>query len=101
MHSFEALLRGVSFRPIEAKAIVIKLQPDDELVLEREPENEYDENAIRVLCPKTGEFLGFVAKEVALEIAPLMDTGTQFTCKVGDRFTPAIVALKIDEATAH
>jgi hypothetical protein len=100
MPNFEAMLRGVSFRPIEAKAIVVKLQENDELTLEREPENEFDTNAIRVLHPPSGEFLGFVAKEIAADIAPLMDRGTQFTCKVGNRYTPAVVALVIDEAVS-
>jgi hypothetical protein len=48
--------------------------------------------------PPSGEFLGFVAKEVAADIAPLMDNGIQFTCKVTDRYTPAVVGLAIDEA---
>ena len=95
---FESLLRGVSFRPIEAKAIVIALQDGEELNLEREPENAHDVNAIRVVHPPSGEFLGFVAREVAADIAPLMDNGMRFTCKVNGRYTPAVVGLDIDEA---
>lgn len=100
-HKFEALLRGVSFRPIEAKSIVTQLQSGEDLKLEREPENEYDTNAIRVIHPPSSEFLGFVAKEIAADIAPLMDNGIQFTCKVTDRYTPAVVGLAIDEATVN
>lgn len=94
--SFEALLRGVSFRPIEAKAIVNGLQEGSTLLVEREPTNNFDKNAIRVLDPDSGEFLGFVAKEIAVELAPWMDQGIEYTCTVGDRFSPAVVLLRLN-----
>ena len=39
---FEAHLRGVNFRPIEAKAIVNQLENGDLLNLERDPFNGYE-----------------------------------------------------------
>ncbi len=92
---FEALLRGVSFRPIEAKMVVKDLEEGTALMLEREPDNKYDENAIKVIHPESEEFIGFVQKEVACDIAPWMDRGFHFTCHVGDRMSASVVILKI------
>lgn len=82
MTEFTAYLRGVSFRPVEAKAIVNGLEEGDALVLQREPGNAFDENAVMVLDPETQIHLGYVAKEVAVDLAPLMDAGTEFVCEV-------------------
>lgn len=50
--------------------------------LTREPENPYDRNAILVELPvRGGQYkidLGYLPKEIAAEVAPLMDAGTQF-----------------------
>ena len=43
-------LAGLAFRPAEAKDIVKMLRPGMQLTLEREPENPWDENAIRVFA---------------------------------------------------
>lgn len=94
---FEAVLRGTSFRPIEAKAIVNQLNDGDILALMREPENRFDANAIMVLAPDTNDHLGYVAKEVAVELAPLMDEGRVFTCKVNGRMSASVVTLLIED----
>ena len=74
MTEVTAHLRGVNFRPPVAKEVVLALNVGDKLLLEREPSNKFDENAIRVLHPdeeaEDSKFLGFVAKEVAAVIAP-------------------------------
>ena len=44
----------------------------DQLILERDPLNEFDPNCIRVLTT-TGKWIGFVPKETAAEVAPIMD----------------------------
>jgi hypothetical protein len=79
---FEAILRGVNFRPASAKEVVTNLEEGQKLNLEREPGNEYDENAIKVIEPESGEFIGYVAKEIAAELAPHMDAGIAFSCMV-------------------
>lgn len=79
---FLTALMGVNFRPAEVREIVksgaIEQMP---LHLERDPHNEYDANAIKVIASDTEEdhFVGFVAKEVAEEIAPLLDQGYETT----------------------
>lgn len=94
--SFEALLRGVSFRPIEAKAIVKDLEEGTGLLIEREPFNAFDANAVMVRWPEDDTHLGYVAKEIAAELAPWMDQGWHFTCVVDLRMSASVVSLKIE-----
>jgi hypothetical protein len=83
MPSFPGVsLVGTHFRPPEAKEYVSALAVGDELVLEREPENEYDQNAIRVLSSADGIHLGYLARDQAVWIAPYLDEGTTFTTTV-------------------
>lgn len=71
MSTFLATSVGASFRPKEAKDIIRSLEIGDEIQLEREPDNAYDENAIKTLF--NGTHIGYVEKDVAVEIAPLLD----------------------------
>ena len=75
-----ASLNGVQFRDASVKEVVRELNVDDELTLERDPENAYDTNAIKVL--QDSIFLGFVEKDVAAEIADRLDNGDEYTCTV-------------------
>lgn len=80
---FTAALMGVNFRPTEVREFVKDSETFESypLTLEREPNNQYDANAIRVIAdvgyPEhcDTQFVGFVAKEVAEELAPLLDSG--------------------------
>lgn len=79
---FQAELRGAQFRPAECKEHLKSLADQEDVVLEleRDPNNEYDEFAIKLI--HEGHFLGFVQKDVAEEIAPLMDEGQTFTATI-------------------
>ena len=79
---FEAILRGVNFRPASAKEVVTNLEEGAKLTLERAAGNPHDENAIKVIEPESGEFIGYVAKEIAADLAPLLDDGVSFSCAV-------------------
>lgn len=46
------------------------------MVLEREPENEFDKNAIKVLVGKTQ--LGYVPKKIARKMAKLLDNNINY-----------------------
>jgi hypothetical protein len=96
MTEFTAYLRGTSFRPITAKTIVAGFQGGEALLIEREPHNQFDPNAIMVLDPETREHLGYVAKEVAVELAPMMDEGRFFSCRVESAMMKSVV-LEIHE----
>lgn len=51
-------------------------------ILMREPENKFDDNAIMVkLSVKNGQHtpeLGYVPKDIAADIAPMIDSGIEF-----------------------
>lgn len=82
MTTYLTPLMGASFRPTEIKDAIRGLEVGDELRLERDHENEYDENAIQ-LVTDDGVFLGFVRKELAAELAPILDDdGTEFYARV-------------------
>ncbi len=82
MVTYISVLRGSKFRPMEAQAVVARLETDEAVELEREPDNPYDENAIKVIAH--GEHIGYVAKEDAVEIASIMDNHTTVNCLISD-----------------
>ena len=96
MTEFRCLLAGARFRPAEAQAVVLELEPDATLDLVREPENPYDPNAIQVHSDE--HFIGFVAKQVAEDLAPLMDAGESFTCRTAGHQAPLMPYLVIESA---
>lgn len=53
---------------------------DDSLDLVREPNNEFDSNAISLF--KDGRKLGHVSKKMASFIAPQMDAGIEYHCSI-------------------
>lgn len=53
------------------------------LLLEREPSNAFDRNAVKVVT-KDGKLLGYLNRGLASEIAPLMDSGKRFSCLIKD-----------------
>ena len=71
---------GMHFRGAEAKATVAAFEPPVALRLEREPENPYDANAIKVYYGD--QHIGYIEKSSAAFIALDMDAGIQFTCTV-------------------
>lgn len=94
--SFSALLMGVSHRPIEAKVIVKDLPQGSALLISRDYANQFDSNAIRVNHPISDLHLGFIAKQVAAEMAPWMDKGWHFTCTTSDRVSTYVMWLNMD-----
>lgn len=73
-------LVGAYHRGPEAEAMTEALLPGDELSLEREPANQYDPNAIKVLLRET--HLGYVARQTAAFMALYMDEGHKFSARV-------------------
>ena len=97
--SLTAPLRGTQFRPEEARNVVMGLTVGEALDLEREPDNSYDANAIKVLSPAhEGEaaFLGYVAREIAESLAPAMDSGVNYSVVVFGFQTPTTPVLAIE-----
>jgi hypothetical protein len=87
-------VRGVSFNNAngERRELIIqtRCQAGDALLLLREPENEYDSNAIAVtrLIDKDGknveavDMLGHISRDLAERLAPDMDAGETIVAEV-------------------
>jgi single-stranded-DNA-specific exonuclease len=77
--SFHTKLAGVSFEG--RQDVVATLQPGDPLRLVRQPDNEFDPNAIAVLAP-SGEQVGFLNRRLASVLAPALDAGGRWDVAV-------------------
>lgn len=77
-------IKGVRFRPGPAHAIVQSLVYGEQLELERDPNNKYDEWAIKLVA--RGEFVGFVQKDIAAHLAPQLDAGQLYDATASDMF---------------
>lgn len=75
-----ATLMGAAHRDAAARSIVQSLREGDALTLERDPDNAYDENAVRVMWQDV--WVGFLERGVAAEVGPRMDAGESFACTV-------------------
>lgn len=71
---------GMHFRGPDAKEAAASLEPGTMLRLEREPDNQYDPNAIKVFFESL--WIGYIERGQAAWIAPLMDEGATPTCTV-------------------
>lgn len=71
-------LAGVTFNGRQAN--IKKCSEGDQLNLVREPDNQFDKYAIKAL--KDDLDLGYIPANIAREMAPLMDSGTQFHCVI-------------------
>lgn len=70
---------GVSFVPEYPKNI-LSLVNADMVHLVRNPDNQYDQNAIEV---RSGDqLLGHIPKDIAARLAPRMDAGTSYVAAV-------------------
>lgn len=83
-------LAGLNFRPASAKEAVDNLELGATLRLQRDPENEYDSNAVQVLVETDDadqgdvhcEFIGFIPKVDNTEVAEHLDSDGEYTCTV-------------------
>ena len=94
MTTFFAELRGINFRPIETQVYALNMSEGQDVSLEREPDNKYDENAIKVIAED--HFIGYVAKEVAEDLAPILDAGDSYHGFILDMANPKKPMLQID-----
>jgi single-stranded-DNA-specific exonuclease len=76
--SFPTKVMGVSFE--QRQDLVAGLVPGHELELKRQPDNPVDANAIAVWF---GNFhIGFLRKQIAKHLAPLIDGGVRYTARI-------------------
>ena len=73
-HVIETRVVGVTFE--DRQAVVSKLVCGEHVLLRREPNNPFDQNAIRVER-EDGEQIGYLDRHLASEIAPKFDGDEQ------------------------
>lgn len=69
-------LVGVKFPEIQAN--ITLCTTGDQLTMEREPDNPFDPNAIRVY--KSTIPLGYINRDLASQLAPRIDDGVEYVC---------------------
>jgi hypothetical protein len=72
LDSFYSKIAGVSRR----QRAVVKCDVGDRLLLVREPDNDHDSNAVKIMR-EDGDFLGYIPSETAEELAERMDAGEE------------------------
>lgn len=77
--SFFTKVKGIA---MEGRQEIVKnLTEDTPVYLERDPLNPYDPNAIKVMTGD-GDCIGFLSRQLALVIAPLMDEGEEYSTSI-------------------
>ncbi len=81
------------------------LEPGELLELQREPENPHDKNAVQVIGIQSGQMMGYVQKDFARIISPLLDAGIPITATVSSIRSPTpiypagLLSIKLEETT--
>ena len=76
---------GMHWREAEgvpARALVSNMITPCSVELEREPENQYDSFAVKVIYD--GQHIGYIEAKVACWLAPRIDNGETFSAEVTD-----------------
>ena len=73
--------------------------------LERDPENPFDGNAIKVMC--NSEHIGYIKRELAAELALHLDSGDEVICEIseitggGDKTYGCNLKIMVEEAEGN
>ena len=78
---------GVTFRNEDGSSradVIASMNEDDSIILERDPFNEYDSNAVKVCVLKNGEKkqFGNLGRDLAATISPRMRRGEKFKARI-------------------
>lgn len=77
---------GLYYRRItNSSEFLTHLKPRAPAILEREPDNPADVNAVKVLVQGTDSFLyfvGYIPRGLAERLAPILDRGSQYLCQI-------------------
>lgn len=95
-------LVGVSFRPKEAKEIVKHLTREDgtSLSLEAEPNNAYDDRAVKVIHDPSGLHIGYLAKENNWEVSEALANGEELCVEIvgfENTLKPTLLITDVDD----
>ncbi len=83
-------IAGISFEGRQRTVDLLEL--NEELILEREKDNMYDKNAIKILNKKR-IIIGYINKVLAGDMAKAIDDGAEYSCRV-TQITGSIQATK-------
>ena len=76
---FDTYVAGTSY--VKDETIFDEIKVGDKVILQREPENRFDENAILVLDEKKRK-LGYIPEKDNIVFTRLMDAGKYLTAKI-------------------
>ena len=83
--------------------ILAQCKKNDPLLLIREPKNRYDPNAIKV-CTQSRKQLGYISRELAEDMAPVMDRGNRASARnlniTGDDILGCNIAITWQEGVS-
>lgn len=65
----------------DMKKVIDKLKEGDILILEQEPTNKYNSNAVKILS-KDGTMLGYVPDKLCSEVTVSLDLDEKVTCAI-------------------
>lgn len=69
--------------------VINNIIPGKRIVLQREPSNKHDPNAVIVfLDDNPNDKLGYIKRERAARLAPILDRGSQYKCYVKNTYRP-------------
>ena len=100
-------IAGVQFRPREEIRLALeKMKSGDTLILQPEPTNKFDPNAVQILLdlPDDGStgidraFLGYVPKKFSSEVSAMLGIGAPIICTV-DEVNPAAKTYEMFKVT--
>ena len=85
--------------------IISKMDENSKVFLERDPYNQYDSNAVKVLVIQDGEKkqIGFLGKDMASSISTKMKSGTQYDVSVvacGEYMDRPFCEINVEEKDA-
>jgi hypothetical protein len=94
---FTGTIAGIQFRGKEAREELTQIESGMELVLEPEPDNKYDSNAIKIVSPPRAEpcpdnpdtgggiVLGYVPRAVNKDVLFFMQQPRRVECRLMER----------------
>ena len=74
---------GTTFREKEQKLPWDEFRAGDLLILEREPTNEFDKNAVKVIWSR-GIHIGYIPKQTAISVSELIKDGHKLYAKINE-----------------
>ncbi len=87
MREFRTKVVGVTYTNPDGESrqrIIKKCTVGEDILLERQPNNPHDENAIAVRRRNTGDQIGYLSREVAQTLVRQADAGKEFSAEVAE-----------------